>query len=252
MYTKVKTPVELDRMRKSGRILENVLNYVMQSTEAGMSTLALADLAADKLKELGGKPVFLGYHGFPHVLCVSVNDEVIHGIPRADHIINQGDVISIDFGVNYEGMITDAARTYVVGKTNSAEKLLISKTEQALLTGINVVKSSTRVGDVAAAIEEVLTKAKLGIVKEYVGHGVGHELHEEPNVPNYGRSGTGPMLETNMTIAIEPMATLGRPEVYVADDNWTVITRDGSIAAHFEDTVLVTENGPEILTRTIE
>ncbi len=252
MYTKIKTPVEIDRMRKSGRILENVLNFVIESTQAGMSTNDLADLAANKLKELGGEPVFLGYHGFPHVLCVSVNDEVIHGIPRADHIINQGDIISIDFGVNYQGMITDAARTFVVGKTNSAERLLISKTEQALLAGISVVKSSTKIGDVAAAIEAVLSKAKLGIVKEYVGHGVGHQLHEDPNIPNYGRAGTGPILETNMTIAIEPMATLGRPEVYTASDGWTVITQDGSLAAHFEDTILVTENGPEILTRTIE
>jgi methionyl aminopeptidase len=184
------------------------------------------------------------------VLCVSVNDEVIHGIPRANHVVKDGDIVSIDFGVNYHGMITDAARTFVVGNTNSANKLLIEKTEQALLAGIGVVKNNTRVGDVGAEIEQVLSAAKLGIVKDYVGHGVGHELHEEPNIPNYGRKGTGPKLESGMTIAIEPMATLGTDRVSIDTDGWTVRSTDGSMAAHFEDTVLVTDDGFEILTRS--
>lgn len=249
MYTKIKTPEEIVNMRKSGQILASVLKVVQQATKAGMSTHDLAEIAKSELERLGGKPVFLGYYGFPHVLCVSVNDEVIHGIPSTHKIIDEGDIVSIDFGVDYKGMITDAARSYVVGNTNSAEKLLIQKTEEALLAGISVIKNTTRIGDVAFEIERVLSAAKLGIVKEYVGHGVGHELHEEPNVPNYGRAGTGPTLESGMTIAIEPMAVLGNPGVYVDDDDWTVITKDGSLAAHFEDTILVTDNGAEILTR---
>lgn len=250
MQNKIKTQAEIENMRTSGRILENVLKQVMHSTKPGMSTKGMADIAASELTKQGGKPVFLNYFGFPHVLCVSVNDEVIHGIPRANHIVKNGDVVSIDFGVNYQGMITDSARTFVVGNTNSANKLLIEKTEQALLAGIKVVKNNTHIGDVSSRIESIMRDAKLGIVREYVGHGVGHELHEEPNIPNYGQKGTGPILRSGMTIAIEPMATLGDDAVTVDDDEWTVRTKDGSIAAHFEDTVLVTDSGYEILTRS--
>jgi methionyl aminopeptidase len=250
MQTQTKTQSEIESMRVSGRILENVLKQVMRQTKPGMSTKDMADIAATELAKQGGKPVFLNYYGFPHVLCVSVNDEVIHGIPRANHIVKDGDILSIDFGVNYQGMITDAARTFVVGNTNSANKLLIEKTEQALLAGISVVKNNTRTGDIGSKIEAILRSAKLGIVKDYVGHGVGHELHEEPNVPNYGRSGTGSKLESGMTIAIEPMATLGSPAVSIDADGWTVRTVDGSMAAHFEDTVLITDDGFEILTRS--
>lgn len=246
----IKTQEEIDNMRVSGGILENVLKVVIESTKAGMSTKDLADIAAQQLGKHDAKPVFLNYYGFPHVLCVSVNDEVIHGIPRAKHIVNEGDLVSIDFGVNYKGMITDAARTYVVGNTNSANKLLMEKTEQALLEGISVVKNNTHLGDVGAKIESVLRSAKLGIVRDYVGHGVGHELHEEPNIPNYGQPGTGSRLQTGMTIAIEPMATLGEERVTVDNDGWTVRTADGSYSAHFEDTVLVTDNSFEILTRS--
>jgi methionyl aminopeptidase len=252
MQTKIKTSIEIKNMRVSGNILEQVLILVQRSTKVGMSTQDLADIAAGELKRLGGKPVFLGYYDFPDVICISVNDEVIHGIPRASHILRDGDIVSIDFGVNYEGMITDAARTFVVGNTNSADKLLIRKTEEALLAGIDVVKSKTRVGDIASAVEAVLKNANLGIVKDYVGHGVGHHLHEEPNIPNYGRAGSGPILEAGMTIAIEPMATLGAGGVYVEADGWTVRTNDGSRAAHFEDTVLITDSGYEILTRSVE
>lgn len=249
MYTKIKTPGEIENMRKSGKILEEILKIVQSATRPGMSTKDVADIASKELTAMGGKPVFLGYHGFPHVMCVSVNNEVIHGIPRSDKYINDGDVVSIDFGVNVGGMITDAARTFVVGKTKSSDTLLIKKTEESLMKGISVVKSSTHIGDISSEIERILRTANLGIVKEYVGHGVGHELHEEPNVPNYGKAGTGPVLYEGMTIAIEPMAVLGSPQVYVEDDDWTVVTADGSRAAHFEDTVLVTKNGFEILTR---
>lgn len=253
MQTKIKTSAEIKSIRRSGRILEEVINYVIQSTRIGLSTKDLADIANKKLSEYKyAKPAFLNYHGFPHVLCVSIGSEVIHGIPKADKIIKDGDVISVDFGVNYKGMITDAARTFVVGNTNSSKNLLIQKTEQSLLSGISVVKNATQIGTISSTIEQVLQKSKLGIIRDYVGHGVGHELHEEPNIPNYGSAGKGFILQTGMTIAIEPMATLGSEAVFVEDDNWTVVTRDGSLAAHFEDTVLVTKDGYEILTRSTE
>ncbi len=252
MQNKVKTADEIRNIRKSGRILESILQFVIQTAEVGMSTKDLADLASQQLgKYKDAHPVFLNYYGFPHVMCVSVNQQVIHGIPRASKKLRDGDVVSVDFGVNYKGMITDSARTFVVGSTNSSKKLLLEKTEQSLLAGIKVVKSSTRVGNVSAKIEDVLTSAKLGIVREYVGHGVGHQLHEEPNIPNYGRTNTGPELVAGMTIAIEPMAMLGSDNVFVEDDGWTVSTYDGSLSAHFEDTVLVTETGYEILTRSL-
>ena len=253
MHNKIKTPKEISNIRQSGSILEQVIQFVVQHTKPGMSTKDLADLSLSKLNEhQHAKPVFLNYHGFPHVMCVSVNDQVIHGIPKSNKILHDGDVVSVDFGVNYKGMITDAARTFVVGNTNSSKRLLLEKTEQALLSGISVVKNTVQVGTISSAIQKVLDDAKLGIVREYVGHGVGHKLHENPNIPNYGVKNTGPELLSGMTIAIEPMAMLGNEKVYVENDGWTVSTSDGSLSAHFEDTVLVTDDGFEILTRSTE
>ena len=253
MHNKIKTPKEISNIRRSGSILEHVIQFVVQYTKPGMSTKDLADLSLSKLNEhQHAKPVFLNYHGFPHVMCVSVNDQVIHGIPKPNKILHDGDVVSVDFGVNYKGMITDAARTFVVGNTNSSKRLLLEKNEQALLSGISVVKNTVRVGTISSAIQNVLDDAKLGIVREYVGHGVGHKLHENPNIPNYGIKNTGPELLSGMTIAIEPMAMLGNEKVYVENDGWTVSTSDGSLSAHFEDTVLVTDDGFEILTRSTE
>lgn len=252
MQTKVKSQAEIKKMRKSGKMLESVLLHVISNTKPGVSTKDLATLAKKKLLKEGGKPAFLGLYGFPDVMCISVNDEVIHGIPKINKIVNDGDIVSIDFGVNFEGMITDAARTYVVGNTKAADKLLIQKTEEALLKGISVIKNTTSISNISHAIESTLSKANLGIVKEYVGHGVGHHLHEDPNIPNFVTGSGSPSVQPGMTIAIEPMAMLGQSEVYVADDGWTVLTSDGSRAAHFEDTVLVTNDGYEILTRSNE
>lgn len=250
MHTRVKTKQEIEYIRRSGEILKDINNFIIQSTKVGDSTKDLADRAYEKLKQYKDtKPVFLNYYGFPHVMCVSLNSQVIHGIPKADIIIKSGDLVSIDFGVNYMGMITDSARTFVVGKTNTNKQHLIEKTDQALLAGIEVVKNATSIGTISSEIEKVLTKSKLGIVREYVGHGVGHNLHESPDIPNYGVAGTGLNLQTGMTIAIEPMATLGNEAVYQENDGWTVSTVDGSLSAHFEDTVLVLDNSYEILTR---
>jgi methionyl aminopeptidase len=248
MYTKVKTEAEIASMRVAGKILAQVLQHVKTNAKAGMSTKDLDNLAHKEVKRLGGKPSFLGYEGYPDVLCVSVNDEVVHGLPHRGKILEEGDVVSIDFGVTIDGMITDGAITFVLGEVSNEVKQLVATTEQALLTGIDVLRDGVRVGDVARAIQNVLERKNLGIVRDLVGHGVGHDLHEDPNIPNYGSSGTGPVLKKGMTIAIEPMATLGGHHVVVDPDGWTIRTKDRSLAAHFEHTVLITDKGAEILT----
>lgn len=248
MQNKIKTKAEIEAMRESGRILAAVLDVLKHTIQPGMTTMDLEVKAREELKHLGGEPAFLGYEGYPAVLCVSVNDEVVHGIPGS-RVIEAGDIVGMDFGVVIKGMVTDGAISVIVGKPSSPkEARLVKATEQALQAAISQVKNGARVGDLAAAAQDVLDKAGLGIVRDLVGHGVGHELHEEPNIPNYGSRGSGPVLKTGMTIAIEPMATLGDYKVFIAPDRWTVKTRDGSKSAHFEHTVLVTEDGAEILT----
>ena len=250
MMTKIKTDAEIQAMREGGKMLATVLQALKNNIKSGMTTKDLADIAAKDLKRLGGKPAFLGYEGFPDVLCVSVNSQVVHGIPSKKKIIKDGDVVGLDFGVLHKGMVTDGAITVIVNKpANPRVSQLVSKTEQALLRGIDALRGGIKVGDVASVIQQVLDNNKLGIVRDFVGHGVGHELHEEPNIPNFGSAGTGPILKAGMTIAIEPMATLGGDGVYVDRDNWTVRTKDKSLSAHFEHTVLVTPGGAEILTQ---
>ncbi len=253
MFTKIKTEAELDAMRTGGKILAKVLEVVEKNAAAGMSTKDLADIAAKELGSLGGKPTFLGYAGatsFPDVICISVNDEVVHGIPSPSQMLRPGDLVSIDFGVTYDGMVTDAARSFILGGDAKAQiKRIIQDTEAAMFAGIEALRDGVRVGDVASAIQKVLVRGNYGIVRDLVGHGVGHQLHEEPDIPNYGFAGSGPTLKAGMTIAIEPMATLGTHEVTVDDDQWTIRTADGSLAAHFENTVLITDRGYEILTQ---
>ena len=250
MQTKIKTAAEIEAMRESGRMLATVLQVLKASVQPGMSTKDLADIARRELDVLGGKPAFLGYQGFPEVICISVNEEVVHGIPREDKIIASGDIVGLDFGVNWKGMITDAAISVIAGTPRSQEHAkLLAYTERAMMEGIAAVHDRVRTGDIGAAVESVLKKQGYGIVRDLVGHGVGHSLHEDPNVPNYGRANTGPWLDAGMTIAIEPMATLGSERVVVGPDNWTISTADGSLSAHFEHTVLITEDGAEILTQ---
>lgn len=251
MYTRVKTPSEITAMRTSGKMLATVLQRLKREIAVGMSTKELSEIAAGELKILGGKPVFQGQPGpypFPDIICISINDEVVHGIPSSDRFIQDGDIVSLDFGVKYDGMITDGAISVVVGTTNAEKEMLVTTTEQAMLAGVSVLKDGVRTGTIGAAIEAVLNQKKYGIVRDMVGHGVGHELHEDPNIPNYGKSNTGASLEMGMTIAIEPMATLGKERIYLGEDQWTILTNDGSLAAHFEHTVLITDDGAEILT----
>lgn len=250
MYTRVKTDQEIADMRTSGRMLATVLKALQKFVEPGQSTKDIADFAAHELKGLGGEPAFLGYQGFSDVICISVNDEVVHGVPRKDKIIQQGDIVGLDFGVNYNKMITDAAITVIAGQALKPEHVaLVRTTEESLRAGIKKVKDGVLTGDIGAAVQAILDPKGYGIVRDLVGHGVGHFVHEDPNVPNYGRKGSGDRLKAGMTIAIEPMATLGGYGVMVDADGWTIRTRDSSLSAHFEHTVLITESGAEVLTK---
>lgn len=249
MITRVKTKAEITAMRESGRMLATVLRILKGRLETGMSTKDLAVIAAQELERLGGQPSFLGYQDFPDVICISVNNEVVHGIPRSDKIIAEGDIVGLDFGVTYKGMITDAAISVIAGKPKQKGHIqLLKDTEQALQAGIAAVHDQVRTGDIGWAVETSLKHRPYGIVRDLVGHGVGHAVHEDPNVPNYGRQNTGPWLSKGMTIAIEPMVTLGTDRVLVAEDGWTILTADNSWSAHFEHTVLITETGADILT----
>lgn len=250
MITKIKTAAEIVAMRESGRMLATILQLLKPQVVPGITTKQLADIAAKELKALGGTPSFLGYQGFPDVICISVNDEVVHGIPRTDKVLQDGDIVGLDFGVTYHGMITDAAISVIAGKPKQKGHInLLQDTETALMAGIMAVHDKVRTGDIGYAVEQSLKHRPYGIVKDLVGHGVGHHVHEDPNVPNYGRANTGPWLDAGMTIAIEPMVTLGTDQVAVAEDGWTILTLDGSRSAHFEHTVLITADGAEILTQ---
>ncbi len=248
MMTQIKTPAEVTAIRESGRMLAHVLSYLAPRTVPGITTGELDDLAAAELRVIGGKPAFLGYQGFPRSICISVNDEVVHGIPGR-RVVADGDLVGLDFGVNFQGMITDSAITVGVGKLSLAQARLLEATRESLQAGIETVRASARTGDIAAAVEARLRRDGLGIVEDLAGHGVGHHVHEAPDILNFGKAGTGMRLKSGMTIAIEPMATLGTHEVQVETDGWTIRTSDHSMAAHFEHTVLVIPDGYEILTQ---
>ena len=248
MYNKVKTAKEIVAIRKSGRMLATVLSKVEAMLDVGVTGLQIDAMAQQTLKEMGSIPAFLGYQGFPNAICISVNDAVVHGIPN-NIPFKDGDIVGFDFGVIHDGMVTDAARTFVVGKSTPKLDQLLKTTQRSLDDAINKVKNGCKIGDISAAAQAPIDAGGYGNVRDLVGHGVGHQVHEEPEVPNYGTAGTGPILKSGMTIAIEPMVTLGDYKVVIDPDGWTIRTRDGSLAAHFEDTILVTEEGCEILTR---
>ena len=248
MNTQIKNDIELERMRASGRMLAHVLRYLAPMALPGVTTGELDKIAATELEKLGGQPAFKGFEGFPAVICISVNDEVVHAIPGSRKLV-EGDIVGLDFGVSYEGMITDGAVTVPVGQISQEARRLLRATKEALDAGMDQVSDGARIGDISHAVETRLRRDKLSIIEELGGHGVGHHLHEDPVILNYGRAGTGMRLKAGMTIAIEPMATLGRREIYQADDGWAILTQDGSLSAQFEHTVLVTEGGFEILTK---
>jgi methionyl aminopeptidase len=247
----IKTETEIAAMRESGRMLATVLGLIKKEATAGMTPKDVSTLAAKELDRLGGKPTFKGFEGYPDIICISTNNEVQHTIPN-DRPFVDGDIVNFDFGVTYDGMVTDAGISLSIGgldKADKAGKRLLEGTERALYAGLDQVKDGCHVGDISAAIEAVLRSYDLGIVRELVGHGVGHEMHEDPEIPNYGRAGTGPILRAGQTVAIEPITTLGDHHIFQTRDGWTLMTQDGSRSAQFEHTVLVTQTGCEILTQ---
>ncbi|MDB5160994.1 MAG: methionine aminopeptidase type [Candidatus Saccharibacteria bacterium] len=247
---KPKTEAEIELMRVGGQKLALILNKLAGEVKPGVSGKDIAAIAAAEVKKADLQPILLGYEGYPDVICISVNDGIVHGVPTATPF-KEGDVVKLDLTVANKGMVVDSALTVVAGdaKPSADVQRLLSASKASLDAGIAAIKGDgTRVGDIAAAVQDVLDKHKLGIVRDLVGHGVGYGVHEDPNVPNYGVAGTGPTLMSGMTIAIEPMATLGDWHVDFLADGWTVATHDGSLSAHFEHTVLITEDGAEILT----
>ncbi len=245
---KIKSQEEIELMREAGRITRDTLKVVEHSIKAGISTKELDKIAFDYIKSQNAVPSFKNYGGFPATICASVNDTIVHGIPSADIVLKEGDIISIDVGANYKGYHGDAARTFPVGKIDAKVKRLIKITEQSFFEGIKGLKSGAFVGDISHRIQTFVEKNGYTIVRELVGHGVGKNLHEDPQVPNFGRSGSGPRLNTNAVIAIEPMVNMGERNVVFMPDGWTCKTRDGMPSAHYENTVLITEDGVEILT----
>lgn len=244
---KVKSTAELERMRTSCRMAAQVRDRVAAAIKPGVTTQELDDYARDTIAELGGKSAFLGYRGFPGHICVSVNDEVVHGIP-GKRVVQLGDVLSVDFGVVHDGFVGDTATTVMVGVTDAEVIRLITVTEQALQAAVEKAVVGNRLSDISHAVECVAVAAGFGIVRDFVGHGIGRKMHEDPQIPNFGAPGRGPRLRAGMTFALEPMLNLGGPEVEVMPDGWTVLTKDRKPSAHFEHTVAVADGQAEILT----
>jgi methionyl aminopeptidase len=247
----IKTDSEIQAMRESGKILATVLQRLSVEAVAGSTPKQMSAIASEILKEHGATPTFLGYGNsppFPDVICISVNDQVQHCVPT-DIPFADGDIVNFDFGVTYKGMITDSGITICVGgEPDSSSRRLLEGTKKALDDAIKIIRPGIKVGDISQTIEKTLRSYKLGIVRELVGHGVGHEMHEDPEIPNYGKAGMGPVLKAGMTIAVEPITTLGKPDIYEENDGWSLRTWDGSFSAQFEHTILVTETGCEVLT----
>ena len=235
-------------MRRAGQVVREVLELVRSRVKPGATTFDLEKAAQERLDELGVKAAFKGYHGFPCVLCTSVNSEVVHGIPSPKRVLKQGDIVSVDFGVVIDGYYGDAAITVPVGKVAPDAERLLKVTEASLQAGIAVVRPGATLGDVGAAVQKIVEREGFSVVRDFVGHGIGAQMHEEPQVPNFGEAGRGMKLRAGMVIAIEPMVNAGKPDVVVLDDGWTAVAKDGSMSAHFEHTVAVTDTGAKVLT----
>jgi methionyl aminopeptidase len=247
-----KSAAELEKMHRAGLVVWDVLNRLRQAVQPGITTLDLEKIAVQGAKDHGARPAFKGYRGYPCVLCASVNQEVVHGIPSASRRLKEGDIISLDFGVELNGYYGDAALTLPIGTIRPEVSDLVRVTRESLDKGIDKVRPGNRLSDISSAVQQWVEKHGFSVVREFVGHGIGTKMHEDPNVPNYGEPGHGPRLEEGMVFAIEPMVNAGGPGVKVLEDKWTAVTTDGSHSAHFEHTVAVTSNGPWILTRPRE
>lgn len=242
----------LSRIHQAGAKLAQVFSELASCVRSGVSTLELDAWIADALTKQGLRSCMKGYQSYRHVSCISVNQELVHGIPSAKKILNSGDLVKVDVSASWDGYCADMARCYVVGGATAAPKaqLLVEAAERALACGIDAMRVGNRLGDISAAIQQEIEKSGYSVVRDFCGHGIGRRMHEEPEIPNYGRAGIGPRLEVGMVFALEPMLTAGESAVFVAADGWTVATRDGSLAAQVENTVILTDRGPEVATRT--
>jgi methionyl aminopeptidase len=250
MAIMIKTPEEIEKMRRSGAVVHQVLEHVRNLVKAGATTLDLETAAEKKIKELGATSAFKGYRGYPCVLCTSVNDQVVHGIPSRQCVLVDGDIVSIDCGVVLDGYYGDSAITVPVGnKISPGASRLLDVTKASLDSAIQAVRVGATLGDIGAAVQEVVEAGGFSVVRDFVGHGIGTRMHEDPQVPNYGQRGVGTRLREGMVLAIEPMVNLGKPDVQVLSDGWTAVTQDGSLSAHFEHTVAVTAEGAVVLTQ---
>ena len=244
----IKSPQELDAMRRAGKVVALALAALQEGITSGMRTSDLDAIAEAEIRRHGATPSFIGYRGFPASLCVSVNNEIVHGIP-GNRVIQDGDIVSLDVGAIVDGFHGDAAVTVGVGQITSEAQRLISAAQEALVAGIEAARPGGRLGDISAAIQSLAESRGYSVVREYVGHGIGRKMHEEPAVPNYGKPGRGIPLQQGMALAIEPMLNIGGWKTKVLNDNWTVVTEDGSLSAHFEHTIAITDLGPEVLTQ---
>lgn len=245
----IKNKEQIAKMRDAGKIVAEVLALMKEHVEPGVSTWELDEIAENYIRKCGAVPTFLGYGGFPASICASINEQVVHGIPNRNCILNEGDIISIDVGATFRGYVGDAARTFPVGKISDENARLIEVTRQSFYEGLAHVKKGNRLGDISNAIQRYVEKNGYSVIRDLVGHGVGENMHEDPMVPNYGKKGRGIKLCEGLTIAVEPMVAAGHYALEQLADNWTYVTRDGSMAAHYENTFAITDGEPEILTR---
>lgn len=243
----IKDAGAFDRMRRAGKTVAAVLGALEEAATPGVTMNELDDLAAEMIRADGCTPSFLGYHGYPKTICTSPNSVIVHGIPD-DTALKEGDLLSVDVGAVFEGYHGDAARTFAIGRVPAESERLIRVTEAAMMAGIAQVAAGARVGDISAAVQQVAEEGGFSVVREYVGHGIGEQMHEEPQIPNFGEPGKGVRLKEGMAVCIEPMVNIGDWRTELLEDGWTVVTADGELSAHFENTVAITENGPEVLT----
>jgi methionyl aminopeptidase len=245
----LKSPREINIMRKANQIVAKTHEYLQELIEPGITTAEINEKGDAFIREHGAEPSFKGYRGFPASICVSINDEVVHGIPSSQRVLQEGDIVSLDIGTFYKGFNGDAARTFPVGEISEEAQKLLKVTQRALDEGIKKAQHKNHLSDISNAIQSYVEKNNLSVVREYVGHGIGTDMHEAPQIPNFGSPGHGPVLKEGMTLAIEPMVNIGDFKVKTLDDNWTVVTEDGSLSAHFEHTIAITKKGPKVLSK---
>jgi methionyl aminopeptidase len=249
MSIQLKSPTEIAKLREANLVVADVLDQLEAAAKPGMTTWELNEIADKRLKQLGAKSAFLGYHDYPAVLCTSVNEVVVHGIPRKDVVLKDGDLLSIDFGAFKDGWCGDSARTIPMGKLSAKAEALMTATRESLEKAIAQCVPGNRLGDIGWAVQSHVEPKGFSVVRQFVGHGIGRAMHEDPHVPNYGESGKGRRLSAGLVIAIEPMINAGRADVVIKDDGWTAVTKDGSLSAHFEHSVAITDDGPIVLSR---